>query len=286
MLIRARQAALAPQILHRPPPTPLPAAVRAPALGTAVLSTVAGTASAPPMSAAPASLPAAPPTAAPAHVQHPPTSSLHIAAALAGQSSNPMLAVASGSAAIQPVVSAPQPPAATAPALATAGATLAPAAPPLPNAPANAQTPRLQSSQSASAEPSVGAPSSGQTLSQSAGAAYVPSSVLSSAAAAASTAPSAQHMGPLASLLPGQLSAATAVATDTTAVPGRGRGAQMVHKASLDVLRLKLRLIDLVQGCAALQPKVGCTCLCCMCQGLPLHACVRAFPCTQGRVCH
>ena len=181
-----------------------------------------------------------------------------------------MLAVASGSAAIQPVASAPQPPATTAPALATAGAALAAAVPPLPNA----QTLRLQSSQSASAEPSVGAPSSGQSLSQSAGAAYVPTSLLSSAAAAASTTPSAQHMGPLASLLPGQLSAATAAAADTTAVPGRGRGTQMVHKASLDVLRLKLRLIDLVQGCAALQPKVGCTCLYCMCQGLALHACM------------
>ncbi|KAL0045752.1 hypothetical protein WJX82_003498 [Trebouxia sp. C0006] len=147
MLVRARQAALAPQIYHRLPPTPSPAAARPSALAAAIAPSVPGPAG--PLLTAAATVPfhpsatAAPqPMAVAAHMQHPPTASLQIASALAGQPSHPVL----------------QPPSSTA-------------------------------------------------------------------------------------------------AADTTAVPGRGRGVQLGHKASLDVLRVKLRLVDLVQGSAALQPK-------------------------------
>ena len=47
----------------------------------------------------------------------------------------------------------------------------------------------------------------------------------------------------------------TAVA-DVTAVAGSGRAIRLVHRSSADVLRIKLRLVDLVQGSSALQPKV------------------------------
>lgn len=47
----------------------------------------------------------------------------------------------------------------------------------------------------------------------------------------------------------------TAVA-DITAVAGSGRAVRLVHRSSADVLRIKLRLVDLVQGSSALQPKV------------------------------
>ena len=63
--------------------------------------------------------------------------------------------------------------------------------------------------------------------------------------------------GALASLLPGQLYAVPASAADATAVAGGGRSSRVVHKPSLDVLQLRLRLVDMVQGSAALQPKVS-----------------------------
>ncbi|KAL0041297.1 hypothetical protein WJX77_011458 [Trebouxia sp. C0004] len=253
MLVRARQAALAPQIFHRPHPNPPPAAAR-PAPAAAIVPYHPSAAAAPQ------------PTAVLAHMQHQPTASLQIASALAGQPSNPMLQPASISVAVQPAVAATAAwqPAAVLPVVATAAAAPAPVAPQLTSAQAGAQTQGMQSSQpagftatigpSGSQTPSVNLPSPGNVSRTSA-----PINTVSSVPMAASAAASSRPMGPLASSLPGQfaaaVAAAAAAAADTTAVPGRGRSVQLVHKASLDVLRLKLRLVDLVQGSAALQPK-------------------------------
>lgn len=254
MLVRARQAALAPQIFHQLPPTPPPAAARpsAPAAATVPFH--------PSATAAPQ------PSAVVAHMQNPPTASLQIASALAGQPSHPMLQPPSSSVAVQPAVgtTAAVQPAAVLPAVATAAAAPAPVLPQLTSAQASAQTQSLQSSQPAVSTASIG-PSGSQTASGNipspgnVNRASVPTNTVSSPPMAVLAAASSRQMGPLASLLPGQFAAAVAAAAaaDTTAVPGRGRGLHLVHKASLDVLRLKLRLVDLVQGSAALQPKVS-----------------------------
>ena len=64
--------------------------------------------------------------------------------------------------------------------------------------------------------------------------------------------------GTLAYLLAAKAAAARpgAVGDTATAVPGGGRGVRVVHRPSADVLRIKLRLVDLVQGSSALQSKV------------------------------
>ncbi len=271
MLVRARQAALAPQIYHRLPPPPPPAAARpsAPAAATAPsLPAPAG----PLLTAAstvpfnPSSTAAPQPTAVVAHMQHPPTASLQIASALAGQPSNPVPQPPSSSVAVQPAVraTAALQPAAVLPVVATAAAAPAPVAPLLTSAQAGAQTQSMQSSQPAVSTATIGLsgnqPASANLPSPgNVSRASVPINTVSSFPMAASAAATSRQMGPLASLLPGQFAAAVAAAAaaDTTAVPGRGRGVQLVHKASLDVLRLKLRLVDLVQGSAALQPKVS-----------------------------
>jgi hypothetical protein len=268
MLVRARQAALAPQIYHRLPPTPPPAAARPPVPAAATAPSLPAPAG--PLLTAASTVPfhpsatAAPqPTAVVAHMQYPPTASLQIASALAGQPSHPMPPPASSSVAVQPAVEATaalQPPAVL-PAVATAPAAPAAVPPQLTSAQAGAQTQSMQSSQPAVSTATVG-PSGGQTASGNVPSpgnvsrASVPISTVSSLPMAASAAASSRQMGPLASLLPGQFAAAVAAAAaaDTTAVPGRGRGVQLVHKASLDV--------DLVQGTAALQPKVTWHCLC------------------------
>jgi len=271
MLVRARQAALAPQIYHRLPPTPPPAAARPSALAAAIAPSVPGPAG--PLLTAAATVPfhpsatAAPqPMAVAAHMQHPPTASLQIASALAGQPSHPVLQPPSSSAAVHPAVGATAAwqPAAVLPVVATAAVAPAPVAPQLTSAQAGAQTQSMQSSQPAVSTATV-RPSGGQTASGNlpspgnVSRASVPINTVPSLPMAASAAASSRQMGPLASLLPGQFAAAVAAAAaaDTTAVPGRGRGVQLGHKASLDVLRLKLRLVDLVQGSAALQPKVS-----------------------------
>ncbi len=271
MLVRARQAALAPQIFHRPPPIPPPAAPRPSALAAATAPSLTATAG--PLLTAAAAVPyhlsasAAPqPTAVAAHMQHPPTASLGIATALAGQSSNPVPQPTSSSVAVQPAVGATAAwqTAAVLPAVATAATAPAPVVPQLTSAQAGAQTQRMQSSQPAFSTATIGLsgnqpaspnlPSPGNVSRAS-----VPINTVSSLPTAGSAAASSRQMGPLASLLPGQFAAAVAAAAAaaTTAVPGRGRGVQLVHKASLDVLHLKLRLVDLVQGSAALQPKVS-----------------------------
>ena len=271
MLVRARQAALAPQFYHRLPPTPPPPAARptAPAAATAPsLPAPAG-----PLLTAASTMPfhasattASQPTAVVSPMQHPPTASLHIASALAGQPSHPMPQPSSSSVAVQPAVGATAAwqPAAVPPAVATAAAAPAPVPPQLASAQAGAQTQNTQSSQPAVSTAAIG-PSGSQNASGSlpspgnVSRVSVPTNMVSSLPMAASASASSRQMGPLASLLPGQFAAAVAAAAaaDTTAVPGRGRGVQLVHKASLDVLRLKLRLVDLVQGSAALQPKVS-----------------------------
>ena len=270
MLVRARQAAQAPQVFHRLPPTPPPAAARpsAPAAATAPslpapagpLLTVAAVPFHPFATTAPQ------PTAVLAHVQHPLTASLQIASALAGQPSHPMLPPPSSSVAVQPAAGATAAlqSGAVLPVVATAAAASAPVAPQLTSAQAGAQAQSTQSSQPAVSTATTG-PSGGQTASGNlpspgnVNRASVPINTVSSFPIATSAAASSRQMGSLASLLPGQFAAAVAAAaaTDATAVPGRGRGVQLVHKASLDVLRLKLRLVDLVQGSAALQPKVS-----------------------------
>jgi len=268
MLVRARQAALAPQIFHRLPPAATPAAARpsAPAAATAPAPSLTATVG-PPLTAA-ATVPSHPcataapqPSAVLTHMQHPPTASLQIASALAGQPSNSMLQPASSSVAVQPAVGATAvwQPAAVLPAVAPA-----PVAPQLTSAQAGAQTQSTPSSQPAVSTATIGS-SGDQTASANLPSpgnvshASAPSNTVLSLPMAASAAASSRQMGPLASLLPGQFAAAVAAAAaaDTTAVPGRGRSVQLVHKASLDVLRLKLRLVDLVQGSAALQPKVS-----------------------------
>ncbi len=269
MLVRARQAALAPQIFHRLPPAATPAAARPSAPAAATAPSLTATVG--PLLTAAASVPfhpsatAAPqPTAVLAHMQHPPTASLQIASALAGQPSNPMLQPPSSSVAVQPAVGATAAlqPAAVLPVAATAAAAPAPVQPQLTSAQAGARTQSTQSSQPAVSTATIGL-SGSQTASGSlpspgnVSRASVPINTVLSLPMAASAAATSRQMGPLASLLPGQFAAAVAAAADTTAVPGRGRGVQLVHKASLDVLRLKLRLVDLVQGSAALQPKVS-----------------------------
>ncbi len=271
MLVRARQAALAPQIFHRLPPTPPPAAARPSAPAAATAPSLTATVG-PPLTAAatvpshPSATAAPQPSAVLAHMQHPPTASLQIAFALAGQPSNPMLQPASSSVAVQPAVGATAvwQPAAVLPVVATSAVAPAPVAPQLTSAQAGAQTQSTQSSQPAVSTATIGSsgdqtasgnlPSPGNVSHASA-----PSNTVLSLPMAASAAASSRQMGPLASLLPGQFAAAVAAAAaaDTTAVPGHGRSVQLVHKASLDVLRLKLRLVDLVQGSAALQPKVS-----------------------------
>ena len=271
MLVRARQAALAPQIFHRLPPAATPAAARPSAPAAATAPSLTATVG-PPLTAAatvpshPSATAAPQPSAVLTHMQHPPTASLQIASALAGQPSNSMLQPASSSVAVQPAVGATAvwQPAAVLPVVATSAVAPAPVAPQLTSAQAGAQTQSTQSSQPAVSTATIGSsgdqtasgnlPSPGNVSHASA-----PSNTVLSLPMAASAAASSRQMGPLASLLPGQFAAAVAAAAaaDTTAVPGRGRSVQLVHKASLDVLRLKLRLVDLVQGSAALQPKVS-----------------------------
>ena len=91
----------------------------------------------------------------------------------------------------------------------------------------------------------------------------------------------------LASLLQGQPATApvyspAAVASDTAAVAGSSRGMRLIHKASLDVLRLKLRLVDLVQGCPVLQPKVSR----CMPTRVPCRICSTFFRLTLPHQIH
>lgn len=84
----------------------------------------------------------------------------------------------------------------------------------------------------------------------------VHNSSLSPQTGAAGTAPlSGTASATLAYLLAAK--ASQAAASKPTAVASGGRGMRLVHQASADVLRVKLRLVDLVQGSTALQPKVS-----------------------------
>ncbi len=263
MLIRARHAALAPQILHRLP-APLPAAPRAAASAAVASGTL-------PNVAVPAAFPAAANTAVTAPVmaaagqtQHPPAASLHIASALAAQANfPPASSSATGATAAALPAALPHTMATAAPALSTAGA----GPPQLPNAEATAQLQRPQSSMPAVSVATAGhrggqgALGHNQPLTGNAVAALAYCNSSTPAPLSASSRPA----GTPASLLPGQstvIPVPTSATGDTTAVAGSGRGVRLVHKASLDVLRLKLRLIDLTQGSAALQPKVSCYAYC------------------------
>lgn len=57
----------------------------------------------------------------------------------------------------------------------------------------------------------------------------------------------------------GATAGAPPAAVASTAVAAGGRGMRLLHRSSADVLQVKLKLVDLVQGSAALQPKVWLT---------------------------
>ena len=278
--MRARQAAAAPQKLHRPHALPLSVVARPPLPHTAA---AAGSTAAFPMPPGSSNAAAARPAAlmsAPAQPQTIPAASLQIAAALASQPSQhaPLLLTSSAatpaaataahaSAAYQPAV------AAASHAMPTAGAGLVSFIPQLsqllqpqlmqqglPGVTTQQQAQQVQQAQQAQLA---------QQAQQQALAGRTVSELHPSAPQLSSTPPLAAAAGApirpgnsLASLMPGQSATAptyapVAVAGDTAAVAGSSRGLRLVHKASLDVLLLKLRLVDLVQGCPALQPKVS-----------------------------
>ena len=295
MLMRARQAAAAPQKLHRPAalPLPLPAAARPslPYTAPAASSTAAhhmapGTSN--PAAARPAAL-----MSAPAQPQSIPAASLQIATVLAAQpvrashSAAPAAATtaAHAYAAHHPVVAA-----AASHGMTTSGAGLVSFVPQLSqllrpqvmqqdllgeNSPPPPQQTQLaqraqQAQQAQHAQQAHQAQQAQQAQQATVGWSSLPGSGLhpsntqlgSMPLAAAAVAAPMRAGSTLASLLPGQPATApvyppATVATNTAAVAGSGRGLRLMHKASLDVLRLKLRLVDLVQGCPALQPKVS-----------------------------
>ena len=209
MLMRARQAALAAQTVHRVPTAGLP------------------------------SVTAVAPSGLPAHSQALSTASLHIAAALAAQASSGPSAMRQVPAAAA-AVTAGRPPllqqlpavAMPVPALPTAAAV---SAGPPQNAAVPAQQPRPQANASNTGLAPTAPPHSIST-------AVVPTQ--------------GRSAGALAPLMPVLLYAVPPPTADTTAVAGGGHGLRVVHKPSLDVLRLRLRLVDMVQGSTALQPKV------------------------------
>lgn len=259
MLVRARQAALSSQTVHRSPAATLPPASRA-----AVPAANAPSAN-PVMSAAAISAAAG----ASPQSQHPPISLLNIASSLAaGSQAVPSL---SASVSIQPIGGAP------AVALARPAAAIQQSAVATPPVQTHGPPDRQLLPAVATAQPSGGqathlsggtVPSSGQLAPNPMSGSTAPTAALGSILASA---PTNRPAGVSPALLPGQLftDAAfsnTAAAGDTTARAGAGRGVRLVHKASLDVLRLKLRLVDLVQGCAALQPKVSNSWFCWMTQ--------------------
>ena len=268
MLMRARQAAAAQQTIQHPPTAPLPHTIRDP--NPAAVSSLASGSSAAaftnPAAARPAALPAT------VHLgQGIPTASLHLAAALAHQP-HPALPASFG--AVTTAAQSPFPSAATAsPSVPTAGAGLASVVPQLSQLQSSSQLLRPQGTHLGLPEPSAyAAQQQAQSRlsiamsTQQPSAVYLSSMPPPSAAVAAPVRP----VSGLASLLAGQPAAPATAVTETTALPGGGRGLRLVHKTSLDVLRLKLRLVDLVQGCPALCPKVSnthvgwrhCMCIC------------------------
>lgn len=258
MLMRARQAASAPQKLHRPAAVPSPAAARPPLLHAAA---AAGSTAAPYMLPVLSNASIGPPAAlmsGSAQPQPVPTASLHIAAALAAQATQPTPNAVATAPALQPAVA----PASLG--VATAGAGLISFVPQLSQPQSTAQVLRpqvlQQSLQGLTVSPAQQQATAGSSSSV---AGLHPSTQLSSMpASAAAVAAPRRPVSALASLMPGQPAtapthAAAAVAADNAAVVSSGRGLRLMHKPSLDTLQLKLRLVDLVQGCPALQPKVG-----------------------------
>lgn len=284
--MRARQAASAPQRLHRPSAPPAPAAARPPPPHAAAAAAPAALPYMPPGLNNPAAAPAAalmssaqlshPATAhaaalmssaqlsntatAPAAQRQPiPAASLHIAAALAAQPTQAAPTATATAAALQPAV-----PSASL-GMPTAGAGLVSFIPQLSQLQGTVQVPRpavvQQGSQGAAVAPTH---QQAATLgnSMSATGLHTSTQLSSLPASAPAVAAPFRPVSALASLMPAQpATAATyapaAVAVDTAAVASSGRGVRPVHKASLDVLQLKLRLVDLVQGCPALHPKVS-----------------------------
>lgn len=82
----------------------------------------------------------------------------------------------------------------------------------------------------------------------------------SSSAPFLTVAPASPASATLAYLLAAKSSQAAAsnatASASPAAVAGGGRSMRLLHRSSADVLQVKLRLVDLVQGSAALQPKV------------------------------
>ena len=299
MLMRARQAAAAPQKLHRPAALPLPAAARPSLPYTAA---VAGSPAAYHVTSGSSNPAAARPAAAvsaPAQPQPIPAASLQIATAFAAQPSHHPSPVPTSTAtapaatttavhayaAHQPVAAAASHSTPTAGVPVSHGMSTAGAAAPhgmttsgaglVSFVPQLSQLVRPQvMQQGLLGEHLLPPPQPAQQAQQTqqaqqgtagwsslAGSGLHPSTAqlanlpLSAAAVAAPARPGST----LSSLRPATppVYPPAAVVTDIAAVAGSGRAIRLVHKASLDVLRLKLRLVDLVQGCPALQAKVS-----------------------------
>ncbi|KAL3134959.1 Pharynx and intestine in excess protein 1 [Trebouxia sp. C0010 RCD-2024] len=297
MLMRARQAASAPQKLHRPSAPPAPAAARpsplhaasaAPPLMPPGLSNPATAPAAALVSSAQLSHPVTAPAAAlmsSAQLSHPatapaaalmssaqhskaatapaaqpqpiPAASRHIAAALAAQPTQAAPIATATAPALQPAVA----PASLG--MLTAGAGHVSFIPQLSQLQGTVQVPRSLTVQQGSQGVAV-APTHqhAATIGNSVAAAGLHTSTQPSSlpASAPTVAAPRRPFSALASIMPGQPATAAAyapaaVVADTASVAGSGRGLRPVHEASLDVLQLKLRLVDLVQGCPALHPK-------------------------------